>query len=64
MRTNIDIDDDLMDEVMKKGSFKTKKEAVNKALRLLARREHQREIREYRGKLQWSGDLDEMRTNL
>lgn len=64
MRTNIDIDDDLMEEVMKRGGYKTKKEAVHQALKALAERQAQRKIRTYRGKLKWEGDLEEMRTNL
>jgi len=64
MRTNIDIDDDLMKEVMEKGGYKTKKEAVHQALKRLAERQAQQEIRKYRGKLKWEGDLDEMRKNL
>lgn len=61
MRTNIEIDDELMDKVLKEGSFKTKKEAVSEGLKLLADRLNQRKIRGYRGKLSWVGDLEEMR---
>ena len=64
MRTNIEIDDELMDEILKEGSFKTKKEAVSKGLKLLLNRLHQRKIRSYKGKLTWSGNLDSMRTDV
>ena len=37
MRTNIDIDDEVMDAAMKAGSFRTKKDAVEAGLKLLAR---------------------------
>ena len=60
MRTNIDIDDELMADALKAG-FKTKKDAVEAALRLLVRTRKQRRIRKLRGRLQWDGSLDEMR---
>ena len=56
MRTNIDIDDSLMAEAMKAGPFKTKKDAVEAGLKLLARQAAYREILKWRGKLQWQGD--------
>jgi antitoxin ParD1/3/4 len=56
MRTNIDIDDALMAEAMKAGPFKTKKDAVEAGLKLLARQAAYREILKWRGKLQWQGD--------
>jgi Arc/MetJ family transcription regulator len=56
MRTNIDIDDDLMAQAMQAGPFKTKKDAVEAGLKLLARRAAYREILKWRGKLHWQGD--------
>jgi antitoxin ParD1/3/4 len=56
MRTNIDIDDALMTEAMKAGPFKTKKDAVEAGLKLLARQAAYREILKWRGKLEWQGD--------
>jgi Arc/MetJ family transcription regulator len=56
MRTNIVIDDDLMAAAMRAGGFKTKKEAVEEGLRLLARREAYQKLLALRGKLQWMGD--------
>ena len=64
MRTNIEIDDELMNEVLKEGSFNTKKEAVTEGLKLLLNRLHQRKIRSYKGKLTWSDNLDSMRTDV
>ena len=61
MRTNIDIDDEQMANAMKAGGFKTKREAVNEALRRFNQLEAQKEILKWRGKLKWVGDLDEMR---
>jgi Arc/MetJ family transcription regulator len=63
MRTNIVIDDQIMNEALNLGNFSTKKEAVEAGLRLIIRLKKQEEIRKYRGKLSWEGDLDEMRTD-
>ena len=58
MRTNIVIDDSLMAQAMKAGDFKTKKDAVEEGLRLLARRSAYQNLRALRGKLQWSLEGD------
>lgn len=56
MRTNIDIDDALMQQALAAGPFQTKREAVEAGLRLLARQAHYREVLKWRGKLLWEGD--------
>ncbi len=56
MRTNIEIDDALMDQAMKAGPYKTKKDAVEAGLKLLARQAAYREILKWKGKLKWEGD--------
>jgi len=61
MRTNIVIDDKLMNQALKASGCKTKREAVEEGLKLLLRRSQQQKIRSLRGKLRWEGDLDEMR---
>lgn len=61
MRTNIVIDDELMNEVIKLTGAKTKKEAVELGLLTLIRIKKQEKIRQYRGKLDWDGNLDDMR---
>lgn len=63
MRTKIVIDDDLMAEVMRITGFKTKREAVELGLKTLLRLRKQTDIRRFRGKLAWSGDLNAMRTD-
>jgi Arc/MetJ family transcription regulator len=63
MRTNIVIDDKLMEETLRATGLKTKREAVELGLRTLLRLRKQAEIRRYRGKLDWQGDLDAMRTD-
>ncbi len=63
MRTNIVIDDKLMRETLCATGLKTKREAVEAALRTLLRISKQGKIRRLRGKLDWQGDLDAMRTD-
>jgi len=63
MRTNIVIDDSLMNEALVISGYKTKKETVEEALKLLIAQRNQANIRNLRGKLQWEGDLAEMRTD-
>lgn len=53
MRTNIVIDPELLDSAMRAGSFKTKKQAVEAGLRLLARQAAYREILKWEGRLHW-----------
>jgi Arc/MetJ family transcription regulator len=60
MRTNIVIDDKLMKETLSLTGLKTKREAVELGLRTVVRLRKQ-EIRQFRGKLDWHGDLDAMR---
>tara|TARA_R110000868_G_scaffold29064_3_gene108223 strand:- start:585 stop:779 length:195 start_codon:yes stop_codon:yes gene_type:complete len=62
MRTNIVIDDKLMADALSITGFQTKKEAVEEGLKALIRLKKQADIRKLRGSLEWSGDLDEMRT--
>ncbi|EHQ07260.1 type II toxin-antitoxin system VapB family antitoxin [Leptonema illini] len=62
MRTNIDIDDALLAEAQKLSGKATKKAVVEEGLLTLIRLKRQAKIRAYRGKLQWTGDLDKMRT--
>ncbi len=61
MRTNIEIDDKLMRDAIKASGLRTKKETVELALQTLLRLKKQEKIKNYRGKLDWSGDLDDMR---
>ncbi len=61
MRTNIVIDDMLMTQAIDVSGYKTKKETVEVALKLLIQIKNQSRIRNYRGKLNWKGDLERMR---
>jgi Arc/MetJ family transcription regulator len=62
MRTNIDIDDQLMSQAMRLSGAQTKKAAVEAGLRLLAQTHAQVSIRRLRGKIRWEGDLTRSRT--
>lgn len=64
MRTNIDIDDELIAEAMKVGGFATKKAAVEDALRQVLRIHRQRQAIENMRGMGWEGDLDAMRKDL
>ena len=63
MRTNIVIDDNLMSDALQVTGLKTKKEAVELGLKALIRLKKQEEIKNFKGKLKWEGDLDSMRTD-
>ena len=56
MRTNIVIDDQLIADALRLTGLKTKKEAVEAGLRMLARQAAYREILKWEGKLKWEGD--------
>ena len=61
MRTNILLDENLIERAQKLTGIKTKREVVQEALRTLILLREQAEVRQFRGKLKWEGDLDEMR---
>ncbi|MCZ7600690.1 MAG: type II toxin-antitoxin system VapB family antitoxin [Gammaproteobacteria bacterium] len=63
MRTNIVIDDKLMADAIRATGAKSKREAVELGLKTLVRLKKQERIRGYRGKLQWTEDLEKMRTD-
>ena len=61
MRTNIDIDDRLMERAMKSCGSRTKRATVEAGLRLLILTRAQNSIRRLRGKIRWDGDLERSR---
>lgn len=63
MRTNIVIDDDLMQRASDLSGLSTKREIVEAGLRLLVQLKQQEKIRSARGKLKWIGDLEKSRTD-
>lgn len=64
MRTNIEIDDALMQEAQRATGLKTKRAVVEAGLRMLIRVKGQEEMLKLAGKVHWEGDLDEMRRDL
>ena len=61
MRTNIDIDDNLMRQAIRHSGVRTKKATVEAALRLLIDTRSQVGMRRFRGKVKWEGNLEESR---
>jgi Arc/MetJ family transcription regulator len=61
MRTNIILDETLIERAQKLTGIKTKRAVVQEALRTLILLREQAEVRPFRGKLRWEGDLAEMR---
>lgn len=61
MRTNIVIDDALMNRSLRATGLKTKREVVELGLRTLVRLQAQAQVKNFRGKLDWQGDLNAMR---
>ena len=63
MRTNIEIDDALMQQALQATGAKTKREAVELGLKSLVQLRGQERARELKGKITWEGDLNDMRTD-
>ena len=63
MRTNVVIDDDLMKLALKFSGLRTKKDTIEAGLQLLVKFNRQTKVKDFRGKLKWIGNLDEMRTD-
>jgi Arc/MetJ family transcription regulator len=61
MRTNIVLDDDLIERARMLTGIKTKREVIQEALRTLIQLHEQAQVRELRGKLRWEGDLNSLR---
>lgn len=63
MRTNIVIDDKLIDEALRATGARTKREVVELGLKALIQLKRQEAIRGFRGKLKWRDDLERMRSD-
>ncbi len=61
MRTNIDINQKLIEEIMRMTAIKSKKEVVHRALEEYLRRLKLNELAGLAGKITWEGNLEEMR---
>ena len=62
-RTNIELDDRLINEGLKVFKCKSKRELVHLALKELLKSAKRKEILKMRGRVQWEGDLDELRSS-
>ncbi len=60
MRTNIELDDATVAELLKRTGLRTKREVVDLALKKLLQLERQKDILQLRG-IGWEGDLEAMR---
>ena len=63
MRTNIEIDDRLMEKAQRLSGFRTKRAVVEAGLQILIRLKEQEEILGLAGKVHWQGDLDQCRAS-
>ena len=63
MKTHIELDDELLEQVFRLGGFATKKAAVNTALAEYAKLLKRRELLEMRGQVRWKGDLAALRAD-
>jgi Arc/MetJ family transcription regulator len=61
MRTNIVLDEDLIERARQLTGLKTKRAVVREALRTLIQVREQSQVRDLRGKLHWEADLDSLR---
>jgi len=61
MRTNIVLDEELVEKARQLTGIKTKKDLIHEALRLMIRLSQQGQVRGLRGKLHWEGDLAALR---
>jgi Arc/MetJ family transcription regulator len=61
MRTNVVLDDNLIERARQLTGIKTKREVIHEALRTLIQLREQTQVRDLRGKLHWEGDLDSLR---
>jgi len=61
LRTNIELDEKLVAEGLKLTRKKTKKELVNYALEELVRKLKRKKLLDLEGKVEWTGNLSEMR---
>jgi Arc/MetJ family transcription regulator len=63
MRTNIEIDDDILKEVQRLTGVRTKRGAVDLALRELVASYRRLGLLRLRGKVRWEGDLEVSRSS-
>lgn len=62
MRTNIELDDTLVNQAIKLSKLKTKREVVQEALRNYVAFMKKKELLKLKGRVTWEGNLKEMRS--
>ena len=60
-RTNVVLDEELVEKCLKTTGIKTRRALIDHALKELLRRERQKRILKLKGKVEWEGDLDSLR---
>ncbi|HEV7138628.1 MAG TPA: type II toxin-antitoxin system VapB family antitoxin [Steroidobacteraceae bacterium] len=63
MKTHVDIDDGVLQEIMRMGNFSSKKTAINAALTEYLRKLKRLDLLAMRGNVPWVGDLDALRAD-
>lgn len=63
MKTNIEIDENLVASALKVTGLEATDKVIELALQLLIQVKRQEAIKDFRGKLAWEGDLNTMRTD-
>jgi len=63
MRTQIDLDEKLLTQVVQMGQFNSKKVAIQAALTEFVKTLKRRELLALRGQIEWQGDLNQLRAN-
>jgi len=63
MRTHVERDDQLLAQALQLGQFPTKKAAIHAALEELVKTLKRQQLLALRGKINWQGDLDQMRAS-
>ena len=63
MRTNIEINEAIIQEIIKIGEAKTRKKAIENSIHRYLRRVAQLHLLQLKGKVKWEGDLNDMRTS-
>lgn len=61
MRTTLNIDDDALKAAMVHAAGRTKTEVINEALRRFARAKRRRKLLELQGRVEWEGNVDDLR---
>jgi Arc/MetJ family transcription regulator len=61
MRTTLNIDDEALQAAMKLAGGRTKTEIINEALRRFVRAKRRLQLLDLRGKVEWEGEIDDLR---